>query len=132
MRPVMPEHKVTAAIVERSVCAMATIRMFSTKPYDTAGFLAADRGHELVFLDARLDATTVDLAAGADAVCVFVNDDLSAEVVEALHGFGVRCIALRCRSAKTAAKFSMRSMSPSERRRRAATRWCWAAATCAR
>ena len=28
----------------------------------------------LVYLDARLDASTVDLASGADAVCVFVND----------------------------------------------------------
>jgi D-lactate dehydrogenase len=80
----------------RAKYGMAKIRMFSTKPYDSSGFLAANQGHELAFLDTRLDATTVDLAAGADAVCVFVNDDLSAVVLQALRDVGVRCVALRC------------------------------------
>ena len=75
---------------------MADIRMFSTKPYDRRGFEAANDSHSLTFLDARLDPTTVELAAGADAVCVFVNDDLSAPVLEALAASGVRCVALRC------------------------------------
>lgn len=75
---------------------MADIRMFSTKPYDRRGFDAANDSHSLTFLDPRLDPTTVELAAGADAVCVFVNDDLSAPVLEALASSGVRCVALRC------------------------------------
>lgn len=75
---------------------MADIRVFSAKPYDRAGFDAANHAHELVYLDARLDASTVDLATGADAVCVFVNDDVSAPVLEELHTRGVRCVALRC------------------------------------
>lgn len=75
---------------------MADIRMFSTKPYDRVGFDAANRGHVLTYLDARLDASTVNLAAGANAVCAFVNDDLSAPVLEALRDSGVRCVALRC------------------------------------
>jgi D-lactate dehydrogenase len=75
---------------------MADIRMFSTKPYDRRGFEAANESHSLTFLDPRLDPTTVELAAGADAVCVFVNDDLSAPVLEALAASGVRCVALRC------------------------------------
>ncbi|MCU1345074.1 MAG: ldhA, partial [Acidimicrobiia bacterium] len=33
---------------------------------------------------------------GAAAVCVFVNDDLSAPVLEGLSGLGVRYVALRC------------------------------------
>jgi len=75
---------------------MAEIRLFSTKPYDRAGFDAANQEHDLVYLDARLDPSTVELAAGADAVCVFVNDDLSAPVLETLAAAGVRCVALRC------------------------------------
>jgi len=75
---------------------MADVRMFSTKPYDRRGFEAANDAHTLSCLDPRLDLTTVELAAGADAVCVFVNDDLSAPVLEALAASGVRCVALRC------------------------------------
>jgi len=77
---------------------MAELRVFSTKSYDRDGFEAANRqfGHDLVFLDARLDLATVELAAGAPAVCVFVNDDLSAEVLRALAAGGTTCVALRC------------------------------------
>ena len=77
---------------------MAEIRIFSTKPYDRAGFAAANErfGHDLTFLDARLDLATAELAAGAPAVCVFVNDDLSAEVLRTLAAGGTSCVALRC------------------------------------
>jgi D-lactate dehydrogenase len=75
---------------------VAEIRVFSTKPYDREGFEAANQDHRLVYLDARLDASTVELASGADAVCVFVNDTVDAPVLEALSSAGVRCLALRC------------------------------------
>lgn len=79
---------------------MADIRVFSTKPYDRDGFGAANQRlaspHDLAYLDARLEPSTAELAAGADAVCVFVNDDLSAPVLEALSAGGVRMVALRC------------------------------------
>ncbi len=73
------------------------IAVFSTKPYDRT-FLseanAAD-GHRLRFLEARLSAETVSLAAGEEAVCAFVNDDLGAANLEALKKGGVRIVALR-------------------------------------
>ncbi|MEM9513932.1 MAG: 2-hydroxyacid dehydrogenase [Actinomycetota bacterium] len=77
---------------------MASICVFSTKPYDRAGFEAANErhGHALRFIDATLDADTVGLAAGADAVCVFVNDTVDEIVVEQLGAAGVTTIALRC------------------------------------
>jgi D-lactate dehydrogenase len=79
---------------------MADIRVFSTKPYDRDGFDAANQRlaspHDLAYLDARLEPSTAELASGADAVCVFVNDDLSAPVLEALSAGGVRMVALRC------------------------------------
>ena len=51
---------------------------------------------EIKYFEAKLTPDTVSLAAGFDAVCVFVNDTVNAEVVEALHQLGVKAIALRC------------------------------------
>lgn len=77
---------------------MTELRMFSAKAYDRRAFEAAnaEHGHDLTFLDVRLDPQTVGLAAGSPAVCAFVNDDLSAPVLEALADGGTRCVALRC------------------------------------
>jgi D-lactate dehydrogenase len=38
----------------------------------------------------------VSLAQGADVVCVFVNDECDARVVERLSQYGIKLIALRC------------------------------------
>jgi D-isomer specific 2-hydroxyacid dehydrogenase, catalytic domain len=43
-----------------------------------------------------LNAETASLAAGFEAVCVFVNDQLDAEVIAALAKSMTRLIALRC------------------------------------
>lgn len=74
------------------------VAVFSTQPYDRQFLPAANTGgrHELVFLQPRLDASTVALAAGAQAVCAFVNDRLDAAALEDLHALGVRLVALRC------------------------------------
>ncbi len=74
------------------------IVFFSTKPSDERFFTAEneDYGYELVFLEAHLGADTVSLAKNADAVCVFVNDTVDADVIEALKNYGIRTIALRC------------------------------------
>lgn len=74
------------------------VRLFSSKAYDRDAFGAANvaYGHELVYHEARLELKCVDLAHGAPAVCVFVNDDVSAGVIEALARGGTRCVALRC------------------------------------
>ncbi|MBV2131548.1 2-hydroxyacid dehydrogenase [Pseudomonas sp. MAP12] len=73
------------------------ITLFSSKPYDRDSFATANRphAHDLHFLDARLDADTAALAAGSAVVCAFVNDDLSAPVLERLHAGGTRLLALR-------------------------------------
>jgi D-lactate dehydrogenase len=56
----------------------------------------ARHNHELVFLEARLTDATTPLATGSPAVCVFVNDVLDKQVLEALAAQGTRLIALRC------------------------------------
>ncbi|MFI7282234.1 2-hydroxyacid dehydrogenase [Micromonospora chersina] len=73
------------------------VAVFSTKPYDR-DFLAeanATAGHDLVLLEPRLSVETAALAAGADAVCAFVNDDLGEPVLDRLAAAGVRLAALR-------------------------------------
>ncbi|MGB0113808.1 MAG: 2-hydroxyacid dehydrogenase [Ilumatobacteraceae bacterium] len=77
---------------------MTTIAMYSTKPYDRQSFdvAAAGTGLEIQYHESRLDASTAPYADGADVVCAFVNDDVSAEVLGVLVERGTRCIALRC------------------------------------
>lgn len=77
---------------------MAEIRMFSSKPYDRAAFERANEsfGFELTFLSDRLSGETAQLANGAEAVCAFVNDVVSADVLEQFAAAGTRCVALRC------------------------------------
>ena len=73
------------------------IAFFSTHTYDRQFFDDANRPHrhDIRYLEARLTPATSTLAAGATAVCAFVNDDLHAEVLTSLHATGVRLIALR-------------------------------------
>lgn len=73
------------------------ITLFSSKPYDRDSFLAANppHGHDLHFLETRLDGETAALAAHSEVVCAFVNDDLSASVLQQLKAGGTQLIALR-------------------------------------
>ncbi|GAB3243493.1 2-hydroxyacid dehydrogenase [Hymenobacter seoulensis] len=75
-----------------------TISFFNTKPYDRQFFTEANQesGHQLQFLDVPLNETTASLAQGAQAVCVFVNDVVSAPVLQTLAQEGVKLVALRC------------------------------------
>jgi D-lactate dehydrogenase len=79
------------------------LTIFSTRPYDREFLerarLAADpegAQYQFTYLDAGLDLNTVAAAAGAQAVCAFVNDRLDAPVLERLQQLGVRLIVLRC------------------------------------
>ncbi|HEX7873482.1 MAG TPA: 2-hydroxyacid dehydrogenase [Sphingobium sp.] len=74
------------------------VAVFGTKGYDRHFLTAANAafGHDLSFLEPRLDADTAPLAAGHQAVCVFVNDRLDAPVLEQLSALGIRVVALRC------------------------------------
>ena len=74
------------------------IAVFSAKRYDREFLDAANAGagHQLRYFDAPLDLESVALAAGHDAVCIFVNDTADAAVIEALAAGGTRLVALRC------------------------------------
>jgi D-lactate dehydrogenase len=74
------------------------VAMFSTKPYDRRSFEArrASFGHEIHYLEPRLEAETAPLAAGFPAVCLFVNDVCDEPTLERLASGGTKLVALRC------------------------------------
>lgn len=73
------------------------VAVFSTKRYDRQYLDGANgsHGHELEFLESRLNEETARLAGGAPAVCIFVNDVASRPVLERLADDGTRFLALR-------------------------------------
>lgn len=73
------------------------IAFFDSKPYDVEAFdgeLPAD--WTVKHLQGHLTADTVSLASGYNCVCVFVNDQLTAEVIQSLVDLKIGLIALRC------------------------------------
>lgn len=77
---------------------MITVAVFDTKPYDreALGLASVERGIQWRFLEFRLSRETAPLAEGAQAVCVFVSDQVDRPCLEALRGVGVRLVTLRC------------------------------------
>ncbi|MEB3289914.1 MAG: 2-hydroxyacid dehydrogenase [Leptolyngbya sp.] len=76
------------------------VAVFSAKPYDQSSFEQSNApyGHDFTFLEARLTPATVSLAreAEAEAVCVFINDEVNRQVLERLADLNIRLVALRC------------------------------------
>ncbi|MGD8682895.1 MAG: 2-hydroxyacid dehydrogenase [Chloroflexota bacterium] len=73
------------------------VAVFSAKPYDERYLGAAAEGspHQLDFFEAKLSPDHAPLAAGYEAVCVFVHDEVSGEVLRQLADGGTRLVALR-------------------------------------
>jgi D-lactate dehydrogenase len=74
------------------------IAFFSTKSYDKTFFTKVNEveKHDLSFFEPSLTKETALLAKGHEAVCVFVNDKVDAEVLDRLSQLGIKLIALRC------------------------------------
>ncbi len=77
------------------------ILFFGTKSYDRQFFDETWKEKEyeeiqLDYVEALLIPDTARLAQGYDAVCAFVNMDLSAPTIETLANCGVRLILMRC------------------------------------
>ncbi|MCS6991241.1 MAG: 2-hydroxyacid dehydrogenase [Chitinophagales bacterium] len=69
--------------------------VYSTHGFDRPFLEAAANGHELTFTEQPLDAQTVSLAHGFDAVLLFTSDHAPADVLQKLHAAGVRYLSLR-------------------------------------
>ena len=74
------------------------IAFFNTKPYDRLWFepLSKEYGMKIHFIESSLMPDTVILASGFDAVCIFVNDNVTEQIAEALASLGIKLILLRC------------------------------------
>ncbi len=74
------------------------IAMFSAKPWVHQAFepLADSFSAGITWLEPRLEPATAALAAGHEAVCVFVNDQVDAAAIQRMKDVGVRLVALRC------------------------------------
>ena len=74
------------------------IAFFDTKPYDKTAFDIQAETHsiDIKYFETKLNEDTVFLAKGADAVCVFVNDVINKEVIDALYEMGIKILLLRC------------------------------------
>jgi D-lactate dehydrogenase len=73
------------------------VAVYSTRSHDRR-FLESENarhGHELLFLEARLEPETAPLADGMEGICAFVNDRLNRGVLASLARGGTRLIALR-------------------------------------
>lgn len=88
---------------EKKESKILKIAFFGTKDYDRTFFseLTKETGQgtynsEIRYFESKLGPETAGMAAGYDAVCVFVNDDVSRPVIEQLHANGVRLVLLRC------------------------------------
>lgn len=73
------------------------IAFFSTKPYDKIWFepMGKDYGYEIHFIELPFNEETVSLAAGHDAVCIFVNDSVSAGMIDQMCDMKIRALLLR-------------------------------------
>lgn len=74
------------------------IAVFSTQPYDQTFLDQANQAnaHQFHYFAPSLTPDTLRIAEGFPALCVFVNDRLSADILEALASKGLKLIALRC------------------------------------
>ncbi|MDA3851734.1 MAG: 2-hydroxyacid dehydrogenase [Spirochaetaceae bacterium] len=73
------------------------LAVFSTKNWVRQSFVEKKPKHiEVTFLESRLTEETAALAKEFDGVCVFVNDHVTAGVIDILAKGKVKIIALRC------------------------------------
>lgn len=73
------------------------IAFYSTKPYDKVWFepLGKEYGFDIHFIEAACNRETIFMAKGYDAICIFVNDYVNAEMIDALYDMKVKAVLLR-------------------------------------
>ncbi len=74
------------------------IAFFDSKSYDKENFEKVNKsfGFDIRYYKERLTMNTVSLTQGVDVVCIFVNAECDARVIERMADYGVKLIALRC------------------------------------
>lgn len=75
------------------------ILFYDATNYDKESFdreLSNYEGIEITYQEIDISLKTVSLAKDYDAICAFVNSDLSAPVIDKLNEIGIKLILLRC------------------------------------
>ena len=75
------------------------ILFYDAATYDVESFekeLAHFPDIEIIYHEVDISPKTVSLALGCDAICAFVNSDLSAPVLEKLAAINIKLVLLRC------------------------------------
>lgn len=74
------------------------ISFYDTKPYDRIFFDKENEkyGYEIRYFETKLSKKTAILSKDCSAAVAFVNDDIDAEAISALHELGVGLISMRC------------------------------------
>ena len=77
---------------------MTKIAFFDAHSYDRESFDTwnKDFGFDIHYYKERLSMNSIELTKGKEIVCVFVNDEISAPVIDQLVKNGVKLVALRC------------------------------------
>ena len=75
---------------------MKKIAFYDTKKYDQESFDKINKDYEIKYFEDKLNEHTAVLAKGCDAVCVFVNDEVTDKVIDILYDLGIKILALRC------------------------------------
>ena len=76
------------------------IAFYTTKPYDRIWFepMAKQYKMELLFLEAPCRPNTLDLAAGCEAICIFINDYINEAMIRQLCAMEIRAILLHVKA----------------------------------
>ena len=75
------------------------ILFYDAKKYDVDSFEKARENFpdiQVEYLEADINKKTAVLAKGYDAICAFVNADLSKEILQVLSEQGVVLLLMRC------------------------------------
>ncbi|MDD3486377.1 MAG: 2-hydroxyacid dehydrogenase, partial [Atopobiaceae bacterium] len=75
------------------------ILFYGAESYDKESFdaeIADFPGIKIDYTETGLNPMTAALARGYDAVCAFVNHDVSAMTLEILKGFDINLVLMRC------------------------------------
>lgn len=75
---------------------MLRIAFFDSKPYDIASFNNINTKYEITYYTDKLSIDNVILCNGFDAVCIFVNDDVTKDVIDKLVSYNIKVLLLRC------------------------------------
>lgn len=74
------------------------VAIFDAKPHDREFFDRVNKKYnvDITYFDQQLSRDTVACAQGYAAICIFVHDIVTADVINVLYEQGTRLIALRC------------------------------------